>query len=322
MHRRQTAPVKPGVRSIIRIWPGFIRYRRMVLASFLCAVLIGAGVTGYLLGRGEPAQAAVQDEDVSGISGIAAFAGRLADQEDRCAAVEQINLQDELAAAKEKADAIKEKADALSDSLSRQQEEMESLEEQILKALMSNLSDKQVSRASPTVANYCQEAKNLISLSRKLKAFEKTATASEIDLSDYKAAIDKRLLKLPTLKPIPGRLEGYGTRIHPVYGYRQFHPAVDIGAPTGTPIKASASGTVFEVGKSSSAGNFLKISHGNGFTTAYLHCSKIYVRAGARVVKGDVIAAVGNTGTSTTPHLHFEIRYYDTPVNPSQIIMQ
>ena len=94
------------------------------------------------------------------------------------------------------------------------------------------------------------------------------------------------------------------------------HTGLDIAAKTGTPIAAAASGTVTYSGYQGSLGYLVKISHGNGIETYYGHCSKLYVTAGQQVNQGDIIAAVGSTGNSTGPHLHFEVRVNGTTVNP------
>lgn len=318
MRKKRSVPAEPVVRPTSTSQKTVYLHRRAIVASALALLLAGSGLLGFMLGKGHEADAAAAPAP-AGITGVAA---ELAKQEDRCAAVEQINLQQELAAAQKEADELADSLNRQQDEIARQQEEMENLEETILDALMANLTEKTISRSGPTVASYAEKAKELLSLSRKVKSFEKTPEASEIDLTDYKAAISRQLANIPTLKPIPGKLDGYGYRIHPIYHYRHFHPAVDMGAPTGTPIKAAGGGTVIGAGYNSSAGRFVKINHGNGFITAYFHCSKLYVQAGDRVDKGEVIAAVGNTGTSTTPHLHFEVTFYGSPVNPRNIIME
>lgn len=94
------------------------------------------------------------------------------------------------------------------------------------------------------------------------------------------------------------------------------HRGVDIGAPTGTPIYAAASGTVLISQRGSSYGNFVKIDHGDGYVTVYAHASELLVKPGQWVSKGQVIARVGSTGKSTGPHLHFEVQHFGTPLNP------
>ena len=91
---------------------------------------------------------------------------------------------------------------------------------------------------------------------------------------------------------------------------------MDFAAPTGTPIYAAAGGTVVSAGYSGKAGNLIVINHGNGLSTYYMHCHKIYVRAGQKVSKGQNIAIVGTTGNSTGSHLHFQVMSGGVPVNP------
>ncbi|MDR0346817.1 MAG: peptidoglycan DD-metalloendopeptidase family protein [Coriobacteriales bacterium] len=104
------------------------------------------------------------------------------------------------------------------------------------------------------------------------------------------------------------------------FGYRDFdhsfHMGLDLGAPTGTPIYAVAAGTVIISGYSSSAGNWVVISHGSGLVTKYMHASALYVTAGQSVSAGETIAAVGNTGNSFGAHLHFQVEIGGTAVNP------
>lgn len=118
------------------------------------------------------------------------------------------------------------------------------------------------------------------------------------------------------IMPASGRLSStFGRR------WGRTHEGIDIAASTGTPIYASDNGIVTEAGyKSNGYGNIVKIDHQNGFVTYYAHCSKVYVNVGDVVAKGDKIAAVGNTGRSTGPHLHFEIRENGTPYNPFNYI--
>ncbi|MEZ5375400.1 MAG: peptidoglycan DD-metalloendopeptidase family protein [Acidimicrobiales bacterium] len=108
----------------------------------------------------------------------------------------------------------------------------------------------------------------------------------------------------------------YGWRIHPIYGTKRLHAGIDLGAGTGTPIAASAGGTVIHAGPYGGYGNAVIINHGNGITTLYAHQSKIAVSTGQQVGRGEVIGYVGSTGNSTGPHLHFEVRVNGSAVNP------
>ena len=96
----------------------------------------------------------------------------------------------------------------------------------------------------------------------------------------------------------------------------QFHKGVDIAAPMGTDVYCSAQGKVIFAGQKSGYGNCVIIEHGNGLATLYGHLSKILVDANQQVKIGDVIAKVGSTGRSTGPHLHYEVRKNNTPINP------
>lgn len=117
--------------------------------------------------------------------------------------------------------------------------------------------------------------------------------------------------------PLSGRItSGYGWRIHPVYRTRDFHEGIDIAAPSGTPIRASATGKVTFVGRDGAYGLTVKIDHGNGVVTRYSHNSKNLVEVGDQVEKGQVIANVGRTGVATGPHVDFGIYGGGRSVNP------
>ena len=117
--------------------------------------------------------------------------------------------------------------------------------------------------------------------------------------------------------PVRGPItSGFGMRTHPIYHITKMHTGIDISAHSGTPIKAAAGGEVVFAGWWGGYGNVVIIDHGGGISTLYAHCSAIYVRKGQSVSQGEVIAAVGSTGLSTGPHLHFEVRKNGKPVDP------
>lgn len=119
--------------------------------------------------------------------------------------------------------------------------------------------------------------------------------------------------------PCPGykRIsDEYGNRIHPILGTQQFHNGVDMSAPSGTAILAAYDGDVIAAAYSGSMGNYIMIDHGSGLYTIYMHCSALYVSKGQAVTKGQNIAAVGSTGRSTGPHLHFSVRLNGSYVSP------
>ncbi|MCI9168092.1 MAG: peptidoglycan DD-metalloendopeptidase family protein [Dorea sp.] len=118
--------------------------------------------------------------------------------------------------------------------------------------------------------------------------------------------------------PCPGytRISSqFGYRTAPLRGASTNHKGTDFAAPTGTPIYAAAGGTVTSARYSGSAGNMIVINHGGGLQTYYMHCSRIFVSAGTKVAKGQHIGAVGTTGNSTGPHLHFQVMSGGVPVN-------
>ena len=110
--------------------------------------------------------------------------------------------------------------------------------------------------------------------------------------------------------------DDYGNRIHPTLGVQQFHNGVDMAAPNGSPIVAAADGTVVGAGYSGTMGNYIMINHGSGVFTVYMHASAIYVSTGTSVTRGQKIGAVGSTGRSTGPHLHFSVRVNGSYVSP------
>ncbi len=112
----------------------------------------------------------------------------------------------------------------------------------------------------------------------------------------------------------------YGNRLHPILNVNKFHNGIDIAAATGSSILAAYKGTVVGAGYNSSMGNYVMIDHGDGLYTIYMHASALYVSTGQNVSKGDTIAAVGSTGRSTGPHLHFGVRLNGSYVNPHNYV--
>ncbi len=114
---------------------------------------------------------------------------------------------------------------------------------------------------------------------------------------------------------------GFGMRFHPVLGYTRMHKGIDFAVPVGTPVMAAGGGTVKFAGRANGYGNFMLINHGNGYSTAYGHLSRFApgIHDGSRVRQGQVVAYSGNTGLTTGPHLHYEIRINNVQVNPLKV---
>jgi len=155
-----------------------------------------------------------------------------------------------------------------------------------------------------------------------------------VDIDAIKQEIEKRLKSLSELKkylktqksiylstplgwPTLGYISSrYGWRIHPITGRKDFHHGVDIRAPAGTPVRATADGVVVYAGRTKLNGNFVIIGHGYGYTTLYAHLKKYKVKVGQKVKRGEIIGYVGSTGLSTGPHLHYEVWKNKRRVNP------
>ncbi|MDP9423995.1 MAG: M23 family metallopeptidase [Pseudomonadota bacterium] len=131
-------------------------------------------------------------------------------------------------------------------------------------------------------------------------------------------ALQRGLQNIPQVVPAASThiSSGFGYRNDPFAGIPAFHAGLDFKGPTGAPIYAAARGKVVSVGRRAGYGNCVDIDHGNGLRTRYAHMSAFRTRVGQSVAAGQVIGAVGSTGRSTGPHLHFEVRLHGRPVNP------
>jgi murein DD-endopeptidase MepM/ murein hydrolase activator NlpD len=145
---------------------------------------------------------------------------------------------------------------------------------------------------------------------------------SVIDLWESLSERQSLLNATPNIKPARGWLTSrFGYRVSPFSGRTGFHAGLDIAASPGSPVYAPADGMVVFSSFDESYGKLVTIDHGFGVTTRFGHLSQSYVQPGQRVNKWDVIAAVGNTGRSTGPHLHYEVRVNGTPVDPANFIL-
>lgn len=150
----------------------------------------------------------------------------------------------------------------------------------------------------------------------EIAALEKAVEADKAKLEEEnKVKYDGGMFQMPC----PGYTrisDDYGSRMHPILNVEKFHNGVDFAAPSGSPILAAYDGRVVAATYNSSMGNYVMIDHGDGLYTIYMHASKLYVSSGQTVTKGEQIAAVGSTGRSTGPHLHFSVRLNGSYVSP------
>ena len=160
------------------------------------------------------------------------------------------------------------------------------------------------------------------------KKIDKLSKAIYVQSKSYDEIIklakekEKMLSHIPAIQPVSNKnlnrmASGYGYRIHPIYKTRKMHWGMDFSAPMGTPVYATGDGKVEKVQWSRRGyGNQVKINHGYGYKTFYAHLKKFTVKKNQNVKRGDLIGYIGNSGTSTAPHLHYEIIKNNRRVNP------
>ncbi len=141
------------------------------------------------------------------------------------------------------------------------------------------------------------------------------------ELRDLAKKSSDRLSHIPAIQPISGNnlkkmASGYGRRTDPIYGTVKMHEGMDFACDIGTPVYATGDGTIKSAKWHSGYGNVIEIDHGFGYTTRYAHMSKFQVSTAQKVKRGDLIGYSGNTGKSTGPHLHYEVRLRGVPQNP------
>ena len=152
---------------------------------------------------------------------------------------------------------------------------------------------------------------------------ESAHSASFAEITDSLSNQVDRLAATPSIMPTAGWLSSHFTRsrLHPILHISRPHEGIDVSAPMGAPIVAPAAGRVIRVAVERGYGNVLEIDHGHGLVTKYAHCKRILVRPGQRVTRGQVVAAVGNSGLSTGPHLHYEIHQNGRVVDPLNYVL-
>jgi murein DD-endopeptidase MepM/ murein hydrolase activator NlpD len=167
---------------------------------------------------------------------------------------------------------------------------------------------------------------DLNALPGKLSSLEGEASRQERSLRDLQEYFDDQqslLVSTPSIWPTRGWVTSdFGARIDPYTAERKMHEGLDIATPVGQPVYAPSDGTVVFAGTGGGYGKVLVIDHGYGVKTRYGHLSEILVHLGDRVGRGDKVALVGNTGRSTGPHLHYEVRVNGVPENPRKFILE
>jgi hypothetical protein len=175
-------------------------------------------------------------------------------------------------------------------------------------------------RANPTLGRMAFDTR--IDLDKLLRRANLLAQ-SFADVSDSLTKHHERYQRIPSIMPTAGWLSSTfkRSRFHPILHITRPHEGIDVSAPMGAPIVAPAAGVVVRVGREAGYGLMLEIDHGNGIKTMYAHCSRVMARRGQRVKRGQEIAAVGNSGLSTGPHLHYEIHINGKVVDPLTYVM-
>ncbi len=167
-------------------------------------------------------------------------------------------------------------------------------------------------------------AELVVNTSQKVDMLEKKLymqTRSFNEVLELSREQENKLACIPAIQPVSNKdlkrtASGYGWRSDPIYRVRRFHHGMDFACDTGTPVYATGNGVVTYAKWQSGYGNFIIIDHGYGYVTRYAHLSKIEVKQGQKVVRGEEIGLVGSTGKSTGPHLHYEVIVGKTDVNP------
>lgn len=176
-----------------------------------------------------------------------------------------------------------------------------------------------------TVIQSLSESQLLTGIAAQLNSLQRRVAYQERSYKEIDEMInnkEKLLAAIPAIQPVSNKdltriASGFGTRIDPVYKVNKFHAGLDFTAPQGTPIYATADGVVKESEYNTGGyGNMVVINHGFGYETLYGHMYKIKTKRGSKVVRGQVIGYIGNTGKSTGPHCHYEVHRNGVPVDP------
>lgn len=225
------------------------------------------------------------------------------------------------------------------DDLNQRLKNMETYKERIMVAtgLTSPMALREVGSGGPEISNQFSSdfsmapktlpgsslpQQNLLS---KAKEIKENAKQIEDTLKSVESMVNQQKLQLaatPVIWPTRGYISGsYGNRVHPFTGRLEFHFGLDIATQLGNRVIAPADGVVLLAENREYYGKMIMIDHGFGYITRYGHLSGFNVREGQRIKRYDVIGYVGTTGRSNGPHLHYEVRYFDKPMNPADFIL-
>ena len=197
------------------------------------------------------------------------------------------------------------------------------------KSVFANLTETDKNNTSETVKDVPEEesvfipfeepslsAEIIASGGRDIKVTSNDEIPENVSVNDYK-------LNQKMILPLKGKItSNFGVRTHPISGDLRFHAGIDIAAEKGANIYSAFDGEIVEADYDNWNGNFIKIKHDNGIMTVYCHCENLNVNKGQKIRAGEVIATVGSTGSSTGPHLHFELRIDNVSYNPQKALKE
>ncbi len=183
------------------------------------------------------------------------------------------------------------------------------------------------------LTKYKNTGESLISAKQKVEKLKRQMVVQSKSLDEVADLADQReemLASIPAIKPIRSdklkrnirSLSGFGMRMHPIFKRRRMHKGIDFTTPKGVAIHATGNGVIESIKyKKSGYGTHVIINHGFGYKSLYAHMGEVSVKRGQKIVRGEIIGKVGNTGTSTAPHLHYEVIYQGKKVNPIHYCM-
>jgi murein DD-endopeptidase MepM/ murein hydrolase activator NlpD len=170
-------------------------------------------------------------------------------------------------------------------------------------------------------ADISAEGKLIPSYAESVEDYDFLRTVNSLSMSSRHRLVFQPESVRPSIWPVEGRLMSpFAERTDPFSGEGEFHKGIDISATTGTPVRVTADGVVIHAELESGYGKLIVVDHGGGFQTYYAHLSRFFVHTGQTVRRGEPIGAVGSTGRVTAPHLHYEVRMGDAPVNPTRYL--